>query len=242
MENNNDLEEGQIVLCTVEKVAGTTVFVRIDGGTEGTITLSEIAPGRIRNLRDYVVPGKRIACKVLNIKNGYVNLSLRRVTGAEKKELLDREAKEKSYSAILKTVLGKEGSDVLIKKILEEKTVLEFFEEIKENPKSIEKFLKKEDSIKILQILESKKEKPKEIKQIVKLSTKSSDGMNVIKNILNESCNDSKCEVSYLAAGKYRITFTGEDFKVLKNTNNQTLESIEKLAKKNHCEFAVEKA
>ncbi|MEN9625985.1 MAG: hypothetical protein RL557_313, partial [archaeon] len=63
----HELEEGQIVLCTVDKIIGTTVFVRIDNNGEGTLTFSEIAPGRIRNLREYVMPGKKIVCKILKI-------------------------------------------------------------------------------------------------------------------------------------------------------------------------------
>jgi len=62
------LEEGDLVLCTVEKIVGTIVFVNIDGEKkQGSIVLSEIAPGRIRNLRDYVVPKKKIVCKILRI-------------------------------------------------------------------------------------------------------------------------------------------------------------------------------
>ena len=97
---NNELEHNQIVLCTVDKILGTTVFVKIEGGGEGTITTSEISPGRIRNLRDYVVPGKKIVCKILSIKGDKVYLSLRRVKQKEKKELLDKLSKEKSYKAI----------------------------------------------------------------------------------------------------------------------------------------------
>ena len=67
---NEQIEEGQIVLCTVDKIVGTTVFVKIEDNGEGTITTSEISPGRIRNLRKYVIPGKKIVCKVLNTKNG----------------------------------------------------------------------------------------------------------------------------------------------------------------------------
>ena len=62
-----DLEVGDIVLCTVDRIVGTIVFVKIDGDGEGSIILSEIAPGRIRNLREYVVPKKKIVCKVLRI-------------------------------------------------------------------------------------------------------------------------------------------------------------------------------
>ena len=76
-----ELEEGDVVLCTVERIVGTIVFVRIKGDGEGSITMSEIAPGRIRNLRDYVVPKKKIVCKVLRISpNRNTDLSLRRVT------------------------------------------------------------------------------------------------------------------------------------------------------------------
>ena len=77
--------EGDIILCTVEKIEGISVFVTIDKGGTGSIVTSEIAPGRIRNLRDYVVPNKKIVCKVLKVDpNGHVHLSLRRVTAKER--------------------------------------------------------------------------------------------------------------------------------------------------------------
>ena len=47
------LEEGDLTLCTVDRIVGTNVFVKFfDEGKEkeGTITFSEIAPGRIRNI------------------------------------------------------------------------------------------------------------------------------------------------------------------------------------------------
>ena len=84
----SQLEVGDIVMCTVERIVGTTVFVKIDGNGEGSIILSEIAPGRIRNLRDYVVPGKRIVCKVLSIREHAI-LSLRRVGINEKSTFLN---------------------------------------------------------------------------------------------------------------------------------------------------------
>ena len=80
-----ELEVGDLVMCTVDRIVGTVVFVKIDGYGEGGIIMSEIAPGRIRNLRDYVVPKKRIACKVLRISGNRIDLSLRRVTPKEKK-------------------------------------------------------------------------------------------------------------------------------------------------------------
>ncbi len=236
---NEQFEEGQIVLCTVDKIIGATVFVKIQGNIEGTITLSEIAPGRIRNLRDYVVPNKQIVCKILSIKNNSIHLSLRRVANSEKKELLDKVNKEKSYLAILKTVIG-DKSISIIEKINQDYSITDFFEEIKNNPKILDKYLDKEQSEKIKQILESKKEKPKEIKQIFRLSNKSSNGIVIVKDILNQACKN-KCEIKYLAAGKYSLSLTGEDFKSLKSENNKIIDFLETQAKKNKCEFSVEK-
>ncbi len=239
MENSHNLEEGQIVLCLVEKILGTTVFVKIEGNVEGTITTSEISPGRIRNLRDFVVPGKKIVCKILSIKNERIHLSLRRVKQSEKKELLEKVAKEKSFKAMLKTVLGKEESIIAIEKINQEQPILEFFEKIKENPKQLENHFNKQDSEKILKILESKKEKQKEIKQKFALSNKTSTGINTIKNILQKSCKGTKCNINYIAAGKYRLDIKGDNFKEIKTEVNETLQKIEKLGKKDNCEFAL---
>lgn len=234
------LEERQIVQCTVEKIVGTTIFVRIEGNGEGTITTSEIAPGRIRNLRDYVVPGKVIVCKVLRIRDNNVHLSLRRVKQNERKELLDRIKKEKGFKAIIKTVAG-EKADLIISKIEEDYNFLDFFEEGKKDKSMLEKYLSKEDSEKIIRILESKKEKPKEIKQIIKLSSKSSEGINIVKDIIKKACENSKCHVNYIAAGKYSLGILGEDFKEIKTEINKVIDSIEEQAKKEHAEFSHEK-
>jgi len=236
-----ELEEGQIVLCTVDKIVGTIVFVKIEDNGEGTIITSEISPGRIRNLRDYVVPNKKIVCKILSIRGENIHLSLRRVKQNEKKELLDKIKKEKNLKAILKTVLGKEQSEKTIEKITKQQTILEFFEEIKENPKTLETYVKKSDAKKIFKILESKKDKPKQIKQIFKLSSKAPDGILEIKNIINQAIKNTKAKISYLAAGKYRITDTGENFKELKTEINSILKNIEKQAKKENCDFESEK-
>ncbi|MDD5192796.1 MAG: hypothetical protein PHH54_04320 [Candidatus Nanoarchaeia archaeon] len=236
-----EFEEGEILLCTVDKVVGTTVFVKIEDNWEGTITTSEIAPGRIRNLRDYVVPGKKIVCKIISLKNGRIQLSLRRVKQNERKELLDKIEKENNYKAIIKTVIGKEEAEKIVKEITKEQSLTNFFEELRENPKILNKYFKKEDAEKIIKIIESKKEKPKEVKNIIKLSSKSSNGMKIVKEIIDNACKNSKCDVSYIAAGKYNLKIHGPDFKQIKSDINKVTEEIEQQAKKQNCEFELEK-
>ena len=239
-EYKEQLEEGQIVLCTVEKIIGTTVFVKIEEEEEGTITTSEISPGRIRNLRDYVVPGKKIVCKILNIRDNKIHLSLRRVKQNEKKELLDKISKEKSFKAMLKTVVG-EKSNETIEKITEKFSVINFFEDLKENPKLLEKYVNKKEAEKIIKILETKKDKPKEIKHVFKLSNQSPSGIIIVKNILQDSCKKSDCNISYIAAGKYKLSLKGKDFKEIKTEVNKVLNNIEKQAKKQNSEFVLVK-
>ena len=129
------MEVGDIVLCTVDRIVGTIVFVNIEKEKrEGSIILSEIAPGRIRNLRAHVVPKKKIVCKVLRISDNRVDLSLRRVTQKEKKEIMDQSKHEKSYQSIIKSVLGDKAKEV-INKIKEKDGLYETFEEGKQDPK-----------------------------------------------------------------------------------------------------------
>src|SRR3989344_185929 len=70
------LEEGNLVLCSVTKIIGTTVFIHLDEyNIDGTLSFPEVAPGRIRNIRDYAFPGKKIVCKVLKIHPQLVEVS-----------------------------------------------------------------------------------------------------------------------------------------------------------------------
>jgi len=157
-----NLEEGDFVLCTVDRIEKTIVFVKIhlnDKEIEGSVITSEIAPGRIRNIRDYVVPKKKIVCKVLRIlKNGNVELSLRRVTLKETKEVLEKYEQERSYVSILKSIIGKDA-DKVMEKILAVGGIYDFLEQAKENPKSLEELAGKENAKKILDILGAQKEK-----------------------------------------------------------------------------------
>ena len=92
-----EIKEDDVVLCTVKKIQKTTVFVDVEGDGEGSIVMSEIAAGRIRNLREYVTPNKKIVCKVLRFINGHPQLSLRRVTAGERDTVLNRHKKEKTF-------------------------------------------------------------------------------------------------------------------------------------------------
>jgi len=234
-----DLEEGQIVLCTVEKIVGTIVFVKIEEyNSDGTITFSEISPGRIRNIRDYVVPGKKIVCKILKLTNHGIYLSLRRVKLKEKNEFNEELRKEKSSKAILKTILG-EDSEKIINKIKEDhESIIDFLEEAKEDKKLLEKYISKTDGEKIIKILEEKKQKDIVLTRTIKLSSKANDGILLIKEIVKKATKDCPdCKVSYLAAGKYLIKVKTQNPKKTDQELDKVIANIEELAKEKDCEF-----
>ncbi len=230
-----NLEPGEIVMCTVERIAGTVVFVNIDGDGTGSIVLSEVAPGRIRNLRNYVVPKKRIICKVLRVSGNHVDLSLRRVTPKEQKEIRERYKLEKSYESLLKTTL-KNKADSLISKIKEKSTLFEFLENAKENPKGFEDLIGKEEAKKIIEIIKTQKKRKIEIKKEFSLTTIEPDGLKKIKEVLSKI---KDLEIKYIASGKYTISIKTEDPKKGDNLIKENLEEIEKKAKKSHLNFAV---
>jgi translation initiation factor 2 alpha subunit (eIF-2alpha) len=222
------MEEGDMVLCTVDRIAGTVVFVKIEGEEkEGSIILSEIAPGRIRNLREYVIPKKKIVCKVLKISGGNISLSLRRVTQKEKKEVMDAYNQGRSYASILKSVV-KEKSNEIIDKITKEGRLYDFFEEARINPKKLEELIGKENAKKIMDIILEQKKKKKIIKRTISLKTQEPDGIHLIKSILE---NPGTIEIKYLSAGKYSLKIETEDGKKGEQELKTFLEKIEKKAK-----------
>ena len=105
-------DEGDLVLCTVTSVQYHSVFVDMDEyGKSGMIHISEVSPGRIRNIRDFVKEGKKVVCKVLRIneEKGHIDLSLRRVNESEKRRKIDEIKKEQDSEKIVEIAAGKIG-------------------------------------------------------------------------------------------------------------------------------------
>ncbi|MFH1325404.1 MAG: hypothetical protein ABIH49_01375 [archaeon] len=234
-----ELEQGDVVLCTVERVERTIVFVKVlfEGKElEGSITTSEIAAGRIRNIRDYVVPKKKIICKVLRIShNGNIELSLRRVTPKETKELLNKYKEEKSHLSLLKSILG-EKTDRIVKEITKTDSVYDFLNEAKSNSSKLEKIAGKENAKKIVDALKSQKKRKTEIKKEIKLKSSSPDGLMLLKKLFE---NVKGIEIRYVSAGRYSLKTESDDLKKADNKLREIISEIEKNARKQKIEFSI---
>lgn len=237
---HSSYNEGDLVLCTVERIEGITIFVNIDKGGTGSIVTSEIAPGRIRNIRDYVVPNKKIVCKVLKVDpSGHIHLSLRRVTAKEKKEVMDAYNREKTIETIFKIVL-KDKAPQIIKKIKEKYLLDEFISDVLKNQDILKDFVTKEETEKILQLVNKKKTKEAFIKKSLILKCQDrEDGIIGIKNTLN--IKNKALEIRYLGGSKFMLMLKGNNYKTLNNEVVTILKEIENRAKKEKCVLEVMK-
>lgn len=222
-----NLEEDDVVLCTVKRIEGTTVFLDIEGNGAGTMIFSEVSPGRIRNIREFVVPGKKIVCKVLRIKGDHVELSLRRVIARERDNVMNLYKKEKVLKSMIKTVV-KEKAEESIEKIKEKYGIDEFIESVRNNPEILEKIFSKNDAEQLKKIFSEKKEKEKEIRKKIIVNSSLDSGIIQIKEVLNEGETD-KSEIRYDGSSQFSIYVYSPDFK---SGNKAMDELIKKMAEK----------
>ncbi len=228
------MEEGDLILCKVKKVTNTITFVEMPNGHEGTIISSEIAAGRIKLMRQHVVPNKQVVCKVLRIDGDHAHLSLRRVNSKEKKEVMQRAKQVQAVNVAFKQILKEKESEVR-ECILENfESLFEFVKEARIDSGIVEKYIPKESEEAIKKVI-NKKRKNEELKQIIKIKCLEDDGVTRIRKIFD--LENSNLKVNYISAGKLSLRLTVEDFKKGKREMAGILEELEKRAKKNNCEF-----
>jgi len=228
------MEEGNLVLCTVKNVTNTITFVELPNSQEGTIVSSEIAPGRIKHMRQYVVPNKKIVCKILKVDGDHIHLSLRRVNSKEKKEVMQKWKTEQATEVAFKQILGENAKKVKGEILEDFKDLAEFVSAARNDESLISKYIPKEkqDAIKAVS---NKKRKNEELKQNIKIKCLEDDGIKKIKEIFD--LKDENITVSYISAGNFKLKLTVEDFKQGKKRMAEILEKLEKKAKENNCEF-----
>jgi len=246
-------EVGDVVLCTVKRILFHSVFVSIDEYTniEGMVHISEIAPGRIRNLRDYVTEGKRIICKVLSINSqGNIDLSLRRVpltvSISKMNEFKQEEKAEKLLEQVGKEVkldLKKVYEEIGYKAIENYGGLYQFLQAIVDKGKIvIDEFKPNPKLSELLFTIVKDKIKPIEVSVSGILTLKSNNGQGVdnIISILSKA-KEHNVKVSYLGAPKYKLEVISKDYKTAEGFLKAFMDIAAALAKKLDCEINLVK-
>lgn len=227
-------EENDLVLCSIKAVEGTNVTLELEDGTKGNMVFSEVAPGRIRNIREFVVVGKKIVCKILRIQQDRVELSLRRVSAKERELVLEGYKKEKVLQAVLKPVLKDRVQSVLAK-IAEKHDLVEFYDSIRQNPDLLKPYISGEELELLRKSLIEKKDKEKEARKKVSIKTLKEDGINEIQEVLQIG----NADVHYLGSGTFSVGVKGMDFKQLNARLDKIIIDMQKRAKEKGIVFEV---
>jgi len=243
-------EEGELVICTVKRILPHSVFVSLDEyyNKEGMIHITEIAPGRIRNIRDFVREGKVIVCKVLRLNEvkGHIDLSLRRVPILQRKKKEDEykqaEKAEKLIEGVLsefKISLGGFYKKIGLQILDKYGTLNNFFTDVLENGEKVfdgTKFNKKLIMALVNKIREKIKLPEVAIEANLKLSSREWNGIERIKKSLEKILllakeKKYKIIISYISAPKYKLKVASNNFKEGERILNEMMENLINLAK-----------
>lgn len=220
-------EENELVLCLVTSVQYNSVFCKLEHyNKSGMIHISEVAPGRIRNIRDYVVEGKKVICKVLRIneERGHIDLSLRRVNENQKREmnaLIKQEQKAEKIIENLASELKEDQKKVYTAIATPIQQEYEFisvaFQEHVDGEVDLADFDIPKAYLQPLidRVIDKIKAKSVTINGTLKLSTFDAEGIEVIKKALDEagSVDKKAISINYLGSGNYKVEVIADEYK-----------------------------
>lgn len=220
-------EEGENVVCTVTKIQHHSVFANLNQfpGKSGLLHISEISPGRVRNIYDYVKEGKVIVCKVLAVKSdrGHIDLSLRRVSESQRIRLMSDIKKEQKAEKIIEDAAKELKEDVkklydkIANAILSEYQFIYdyFFAIIKDEAEIAEMKLAAKESAKLEELIRQRIKKPLvHVGGKLTIISHAGDGVDVVRNILQKMDDvDERIKITYGGGGHYNVHIVCEDFK-----------------------------
>lgn len=235
-------EDEELVLCTVTGITPHSVFCTLDeyGGRTGMIHISEVAPGRIRNIREFVQENKKIVCKVLqtNKEKGHIDLSLRRVNQTQKTQKLNQIKQEQLAEKIVEHAAKQTGQSVLtLYNKLAEKlmpqygTLFAAFEQASHDKLNLETAVEKKIATLLTDAIKARIKPPQvKIGGDLKLSSYAPNGLQEVKDAL-AIATKAGIQAKYLGAGTYHIEIIAEDFKEAEKKMKEAIDPILDFAK-----------
>jgi len=236
-------EPGDLVIASVESVMDYGAYANLDEfSRRGFLHISEISSARIRNVRDFVRENQKMVLKVLrvDVEKGHIDLSLRRVTKRERIEKIKSWKKDRKGDALLHAVAEKTGYPIheVYQKagvILEEKYGLYdgFEKAAKEGVDALSKLDIPDDLAKaIVQVAEERiKIKTVKVRGVVEVRCMKPNGVKCIQDAFigakkAQETKDAKIEFAVIAAPKYSVEVTADNWKRAEEMIDKVSESV----------------
>jgi len=247
MDRQDYPEPGELVLGTVKDIFNQGAFIELDEyvGKRGMLHLTEISLKWVRNIRDYVKEGQKVVLLVLRTdpSRGHIDLSLRRVNDAQRKQKL-QQVKQKQRATKLLEIMAAElkadGNDVMNavgKALGSYESVYAGLEAIAADNAVADTLELNDKMRKKLLDLVIKNIKPPavDVTGYVEIQSFEPDGVKDVKAALAEvkKHKPANCEleVTYVSAPIYRVKVTSADYKsaekALRSAGEQGIKYIE---------------
>jgi translation initiation factor 2 subunit 1 len=221
--------EGDLVVGRIEEIKSFGAFVSLEEypDSKGLVHLREVAPGRIRSIRDYIREKQRIVGRVIGVdpKRNYVDLSLRNITKYQKnkaiKEWKDSKRAKKLFGRVAEAInkkvsdCYKDFGDRLIERY---DSLYSAFEAAVLSPEAFEKEFKEEWVKPFIEISKMHIQIPSvTIKGELSLISYASEGINRIKQLcksIEKKRDGVEIKVQYVSAPVYRISVNALTYKI----------------------------
>ena len=245
-------DRDELVLCTITNIQFHSVFCKLDEYEKsGMIHISEIAPGRIRNIKEHIKEGQKVVCKVLQInkERGHIDLSLRRVNAGQKRAKMNEIKQEQLAMKIVDHLAKSKKMDpklvqTKIKDPIIEKygSLYPAFEAAARDEEDLAKLLDANIAKDLTEAVKARI-KPPEVEIIgdFKLTSTAPNGVEIIRDALGEALKvKGDLSLRYKGAGTYHIVVKSEDFKTAEKILKEAVDNTITFAEKNKvvAEFA----
>lgn len=231
-------EKDELVMCTVKQISPNSAFVDLDeyNNIKGMLHITEVALRGVSNIKSYLNTGKTLVCKVLFVKDGVVDVSLKRVnSGARKQKLNEVRISNRFYHLIehaCKEAKTPELTNKIAQSFLDKfNTFYNANEELRNKglkfmdgvsvPKEVSKPLTEsfESLLKQLRI---------SIRRTINVLSKEGDGAIRIKKLLNniETPSGITIDLTYEGSGKFLINIEAMNYKSAEDFFNNTSKNM----------------
>lgn len=222
MADDNYPQEGELVIATVTKIQYHSIFCDLDeyDNRSGMLHISEIAPGRIRNVNDHVKEGKSVIAKVLRVdeNKGHIDLSIRRVTEAQRKQKAAERKQTKLVENIIEQVATKLDQEPEKLRSTLEETITDYplydaFTQVVEQETTFKKLGLDEETAQALTEFVKDRIKPQRvsIKGDFTINSYAPDGIARIRAAFGELPQGT--DAFYKGAGVYSVQVTAKEYK-----------------------------
>lgn len=241
-------EVGELVVVEVDELHEHSAGVHIEGyDTHGLVHISEVSRSWVRDIRKEVSEGEKTVAQVLEVEDGSINLSFKRVNDKQKRETMQKWNKEQKADKFLQRVADETGQELddLYEAVAfpfqkAYGTTFEGFERAAMEDVDFEEIGINEDLASAVTDVAKNNISLKnvEMEGEMEITVPGTDGISTIRDALEIG---DEAEVSYVSAPKYSIKVWGRNAEDAKNKMDTATKTIQQRIEDGGGEFTFHK-